>query len=290
MRQVASRILSVSMLRVTSCWGIALSELLADIDQITDGPETLYACQKRFLFGRKIHLNTIKRIISLTVVLEQLNDIILVFLVLPPTIVEQTRHGYLAYFIFGAWLFLFGILFLFLLYSCLLPVLCSINDLHVVPCLWKDYPNWAAVAFLELSYNLQQESSCDLYFIIRGKRIALNAVLRNELKKKKILKIMAINDKYYGRFIFASLFLLAYAFIPFLLINPFLVGAMLKAHGGRGRSDAVAATVLLAITHWISGIPLMYMLFDSDDYRLTERLGNKIRSLERDEEAPMVRV
>jgi hypothetical protein len=182
---------------------------------------------------------------------------------------------------------MFGMLFLFAFFSFLLPVLYSINDFHIIPCLWKKYPDGtAAVMSLELSYSLQQESSCDLYFIIDGKRFALNSTLGNELKKKTILKVMAINDNYYSCFIFASYALIPYVFSPFLFINPLVVGQLLIK-----TTAAVDLTVCFAICHWFYGFPLALLCFAGPNYNWTEsKLENKIRSLEGDEEAPMVRV
>jgi hypothetical protein len=59
---------------------------LTDIDQITDGPETFYACQKRFLCGRTIELNTFKWIFARFGLLEEINILIVVALVLPLTV------------------------------------------------------------------------------------------------------------------------------------------------------------------------------------------------------------
>jgi magnesium-transporting ATPase (P-type) len=262
-----------------------LAVLLWDIEQTTDWPETFYACQKRFLCGKAIDLRTIRGILYVTIVLEEINVVILILLIIPLTISEQTRHGYTAYIVFGSWMLLFGLFISFLFYSFLLPVLYSINDFHIIPCLWKNY-NEPTVVSLELCYNLLQESSCDLYFIIDGKRFVLNTRLRNELKRKKILKVMAINDKYYGAVIFASLVLLPYAFSQFVWVNPFLVGLFFRS---KGLTAAVVLTVTLAVANWFYG-HIFHFLYVESDYRWTERLETKIRSLEMDEETPMVRV
>jgi hypothetical protein len=212
MREVDSRILSNQAFCLTCRWALVLEVLLADMEQITDGPETFYACQKRFQCGRTIELNTFKWIFAWSGLLEEINILIVVALVLSFTVFyEQSRLNYIPYVVFGVWLLLFGALFLFLFYSFLLPVLCSINEFHIIPCLWKDYDDNAVIS-LELTCNLDRRSSCDLYFIIEEKRVFLNSALRNELKKKKTLKVMVINDGYFCSFIFTTV-----ALIPYIL-------------------------------------------------------------------------
>jgi hypothetical protein len=289
MREVGSRILRNQALGLTCRWALVLEVLLSDIEEITDGPETFYACQKLFLCGRTIELSTFKWIFPWFGIVEEINILIVVALVLPLTIYfEQSRLNYISYIVFGAWLFLFGILFMFIFYSFLLPVLCSINKFHIIPCLWKNFDDNAVIS-LELSYDLERRSSCDLYFIIEEKRAFLNSTLRNELKKKKTLKVMAINDGYFCCFIFATVALITYVFSPFAVINPYLVGGFVREGGP---PVAVLLTGIIAFCKWYAQYYIMiFLLLLGKTLPWTRGLlKSKIRSLELDQEVPMVRV
>jgi hypothetical protein len=281
MRELESRIISEQSFHSSCWWGSVLERLLTDIEQITDGPETFYACQRRFLCGRTIELNTFKRIfVFLHPFPKLLNVFVLIMLMLNLTLdFQHLRLSYIPYVVFGSWLFVFGIFTFTILFTFLLSVLYSINDFHIIPCLWKEYTHLTIVS-LELTYNLHHASSCDLYFIIDGKKIVLNFALKNELKGKKILKVMAINDKYFRSCFLASFALLPFVFSPFLVINPFTVRVffIFLAFG----SMAVMLAVYLFIT-----IPLISLLDLCRRYfRWTEPMENKVRSLIMDEELP----
>jgi hypothetical protein len=284
MRELESRIISEQSFYSSCCWGFVLDRLLEDIEQITDGPETFYASQKKFLRGRTIELNTIRKWFPLSDGLQPLNLVLLiVFMLILTYVYEHSRYSYVLYIVFGLWLVVFGICIFIIFYTFLLPVLYSINDFHLIPCLWKDYDH-ATVVSLELMYNLQQESACDLYFIIDGKRVVLNFTLRNELKRKKILKIIAINDKYFRSFFIGSVALLTFVFSQFLAVNPFTAHILFIVL-------APTAVPMMLLVYWLVTVPLISLLDCCRHYfRWTGPMENKIRSLVLDEEAPMVRV